>query len=916
MDFRILGPLEVAEDGRTLPLGRGRQRALLGLLLLHANEVVGQDRIVDELWGEAPPPTAPTALHGYVSRLRKLLGPDRVQTRPPGYVLRVEPGELDLHRFVRLVERQRYRQALELWRGPALGDLAFEPFAQTEIERLEELRLAALEGRLASDLSEGGHAELVAELEALVDEHPLRERFAAQLMLALYRSGRQAEALDVYRAARARLLGELGLEPGEELRRLERRILEQDPALLEAARAVRRRDTRLPAPTTSFVGRVRELEQVQSLVARRDVRLLTLTGAGGTGKTRLALEVARARAEDFADGAAAAALAALSDPSLVASAIAQALGVHQSQGQTAADALKDFLRDRELLLLLDNLEHLLDATPFVSELLASSPGLTVLATSRVHLNLYGEFEYSVPPLSLADEAVALFLQRAQAAKPEFELSEDNAEAVARICARVDGLPLAIELAAARIRTLAPAALLEALGQRLDLLTDGPRDLPARQRTLRDTIAWSYDLLTPLEQAVFARLAVFAGGGSVAAAEAVCSEGAAEALASLAGQNLVGAEDGSRFEILETIREFALERLAASGEEEATRDRHAGFFLAAVEEGGPNRRGDERTAWLDGVDRELENVRAALAWGAGGAGDVEVGLRTAAGLIPYWMARGYFVEAVAAADALLARSTQPTVGRARALAVGAMLAVLASGDLTTGETRAAEAVELTRRVDPGWFESCALNIRATVMRFRGDYEQARRLYDDALEAAGYGELWWPASLAWANIGFTAFLERRYDEAADVLAASVHLPRDAGDRFFTAVMQTVTGRALIRTGELGRAREAQREALREFLALGNSWGVNGCLDAFAFLTHAEGDDVAAARLIGAEAELSRRAGVARWLTIEADHSEGVAAVASALGEEAFAHHVAEGSAFTQDEAVAYVESLSRVEPAVGA
>ncbi|HEY1370648.1 MAG TPA: BTAD domain-containing putative transcriptional regulator [Gaiellaceae bacterium] len=916
MDFRILGPLEVADDGRTLPLGRGRQRALLGLLLVHANEVVGQERLVDELWGESPPPTALTALHGYVSRLRKLLGPDRLQTRPPGYLLRVEKEELDLHRFQRLAERQRYSQALELWRGPALGDLAFEPFAQTEIERLEELRLTALEGRLAHDLAEGRHAEVVAELEALVHEHPLRERFAAQLMLALYRSGRQAEALDVYRVARARLIGELGLEPGEELRRLERRILEHDPALVAAAPAARRRDARLPAPATSFVGRVRELEQVQSLVARADVRLLTLTGAGGTGKTRLALEAARTRADEFADGAAAVPLGAISDPALVASAAAQALGVHQSQGQTAADALKDFLRDRELLLLLDNLEHLLDATPLVSELLASAPGLTVLATSRVHLNLYGEFEYSVPPLSLADEAIALFVQRAQAVRPDFELSGENAQAIAEICRRVDGLPLAIELAAARIRTLAPAALLEALGRRLDLLTDGPRDVPARQRTLRDTIAWSYDLLSPLEQTVFVRLAAFAGGCSVPAAEAVCGGGAAEALASLAGQNLVVTDDESRYAVLETIREFALERLAESTEGGATRDRHARFFLAAVEDGGPNRRGDERTAWLEGVDRELENVRAALTWCAGGTGGVEVGLRTAAGLIPYWMARGYFVEAVAAADALLARSKEPTVGRARALVVDAMLAVLASGDLTTGATRAAEAVELTRRVDPGWFESCAVNIQATVMRFRGRYDDARTLYEEALRAAGYGELWWPASLAWANIGFTAFLERRYDEAAEVLASSVHVPRDAGDGFFTAVMQSVVGRALARTGDLVRAGEAQREALREFLALGNSWGVISCLGAFALLAHAGGDDVAAARLIGAEAELRRRAGVALWLTIEADHARGVAAVSSALGEEAFAQHAAEGATFTQDEAVAYVESLAQVEPAVGA
>jgi DNA-binding SARP family transcriptional activator len=231
VDFRILGPLEVLEGGRALPLGRGKQRALLALLLLRANEVVAQDRLIDELWGESPPPTAATALHGYVSRLRKLLGAERVQTQPPGYFLRLEPRELDRERFERLIERARYHEALELWRGPPLADVAFESFVQPEIARLDELRLAALEGQIEDDLARGCDAELVGELESLVAEHPLRERFAAQLMVALYRSGRQADALDVYQATRSRLVDELGLEPSETLSRLQRQILDHDHAL-------------------------------------------------------------------------------------------------------------------------------------------------------------------------------------------------------------------------------------------------------------------------------------------------------------------------------------------------------------------------------------------------------------------------------------------------------------------------------------------------------------------------------------------------------------------------------------------------------------------------------------------------------------------------------------------------------------
>ena len=637
------------ENGRAVSIERGRQRSLLGCLLLRANEVVAQDRLVDALWGESPPATAVTALHGYVSRLRRLLGADRLETRPPGYLLRVAPEELDLHRFRELVAQDRYGEALALWRGPALADLAFEDFAQSEIARLEELRLSALEGRFAHELAAGRHAELVGELAAAVRVHPLRERLAGQLMLALYRSGRQADALAAYGDARATLVEELGLEPGEELGALQRRILVHDPALDLVADG---RRTTLPASLTSFVGRRRELEQVRALVTRPSVRLLTLTGAGGTGKTRLALEVAHAVAGEFADGARFVPLAAVAEPELLPDGIAAALDLQQSQGQSIADALKAFLADRELLLVLDNLEHLLEATPLATGLLAAAPRLTILATSRTHLDLYGETEYAVPPLATRDEAVALFADRAAAVRPDFAVTD----AVAEICARVDGLPLAIELAAAQVRTLAPAEILVRLERRLELLTGGPRDVPARQRTLRDTLLWSYDLLAPVQQRLFARLAVFAGGGPLAAVDDVCCHDlgldAPAALRSLAENSLVLPEADDRFGMLATIRELAGERLATSDEEPAIRAAHARWYLAMAEEGGPNRRGAERAAWLDRVERDRENLRGALAW-AGAGGDVETALRLAAGLAPFWVAHGLIDEGKRTLAALLA-----------------------------------------------------------------------------------------------------------------------------------------------------------------------------------------------------------------------------------------------------------------------
>jgi DNA-binding SARP family transcriptional activator/class 3 adenylate cyclase len=432
-EFRLLGPLEARIGDRPLPLGGAKQRALLALLLLNANRVVSRERLIDELWGDNPPETAVTSVQVYVSRLRKLLPPEALVTRPPGYLLEVEPESLDLMRFERLLSDARQadserasrllREALQLWRGEALAEFSSEPFARVEGARLQDLRLAALEERIEADLALGRHTELIGELEQLIVEHPHRERLRAQLMLALYRSGRQAEALEEFRQARA-TLDELGIEPGEQLRRLEKQILTHDRTL-----ETPRRRTNLPAQATPLIGRTRELAEVLELM--RANRLVTLTGAGGSGKTSLALEAASRLVGEFPDGIWFVSLASLSDPELVEPTIAQAVG--------ARGELREFLRRKQLLLLLDNLEQLLpDVAPTVAALEAN-----VLATSRERLNVTAEQEYPVPTLPLAD-AVALFSRRARQLKPAFEPDEH----VAEIARRLDGLPLALELAAA------------------------------------------------------------------------------------------------------------------------------------------------------------------------------------------------------------------------------------------------------------------------------------------------------------------------------------------------------------------------------------------------------------------------------------------------------------------------------------
>src|SRR5712691_4523514 len=476
MEFRILGPLELRRHGRPIPLAAAKHRALVAILLLNANRPVPSDRLIEELWGGHPPASARKTLHTYVSKLRPVLGDSMLVTRPAGYELRIEPGTLDVDQFERLLAEAKeatpseaaakLRAALALWRGPPLADFVYEPFAQAEIARLEELRMAALEHRVNADLALDRHAELIGELEALVAEHPLRERLRAQLMLALYRAGRQADALAVYREGRRALVDELGIEPSTPLQELERAILRHD-ASLEPAAAVSAplpaspHTAALPTPPTSFVGRTRELAAIELLLGDPGVRLLSLTGPGGAGKTRLALEAAVRMTRAFRDGVLFVDLSSVRDPELVPAAIAESAGLREVSGAAAADELASHLQGKNVLLVLDNFEQVLEAAPVVQELLLAAPGPTMLVTSRAALQVAAERVYAVPALALpqpeadpealaAIEAVALFVDRAHSVRPDFVLAKTNAESVAALCIRLDGLPLALELAAARV----------------------------------------------------------------------------------------------------------------------------------------------------------------------------------------------------------------------------------------------------------------------------------------------------------------------------------------------------------------------------------------------------------------------------------------------------------------------------------
>jgi len=621
VEYRILGPLEVVDDdGCATPIGTAKEQTLLGVLLLNANRIVPRERLIDELWGERPPATAAKAVQVYVSQLRKRLAEDRssIATRADGYVLELAPEQLDAAQFERRLDEARAEAAagatdeaarllgaaIALWRGRALAGVTFESYASADVERLEDLRLVAVMERIDCELELGRHERVVGELERLVAQHPLKERLRAQLMLALYRSGRQADALEAYRNARATLVERLGIEPGDELRALERAVLAHEPSLVR--RLAIQVDTPipgLPAPATALIGRKQELDEAGRLL--RAHRLVTLTGAGGSGKTRLAIQLAADAAGEFPDGVVWVSLQALRDPELVLPTINRAVG--------ANDSAVEQLANRRLLLVLDNFEQLLEAAARVGDLLARLPHLKVLVTSREPLHIGGEYEYSVAPLR-EREAVALFMQRATAVKPDFSYDDSIVE----ICRRLDCLPLALELASARVKALSVGELLRRLSRRLPILVGGPQDAPERQRTLRATIAWSYELLSPDEQRVFARLSVFVAGSTLEAAEEVC-DAEIDTVAALIDKSLLRRER-ERYSMLETIREYAAERLEEQGDLEEVRTRHAEYYLEQARSVERLIRSPRAAALLDRLEHDLGNLRAALAWLSRGGPD--------------------------------------------------------------------------------------------------------------------------------------------------------------------------------------------------------------------------------------------------------------------------------------------------------
>lgn len=906
LEISVLGPVELAAgEVVRLPL---KQRRLLAALLIRVGEVCSVDALLDAVWGDFPPRSAHNLLQVYVSQLRKALpGPARIVTVGSGYALDVDTASLAAARFERLLREgteaigngnlelaaSLLRRALGLWRGPAYGELAYEDFARAEAERLEELRLECAEERVEAELALGRHAELLPELRSLGATYPFRERAQAQLILALYRSGRQTEALDVYAALRRYLADELGLEPGQELRDLQRRILRHDHELA-AKRSPSPQLGTLPVSPDILLGRERELAELDSLLRGEQVRLVTLTGAGGSGKTRLALEAARGAAAAFANGAVFVDLAPLRDSELVPRAIATAIGIEQEPGD-ARDSLRAALATRELLVLLDNAEHLEGAFRGYAELLAEAPRLTLLVTSRVVLHLSGEHVYPVEPLA-AEPARALFHERARQVAPQLRLTEQDEAAIAAVCARVDGLPLAIELAAGRIRSLTPAELLERLEPRIPLLAGGPRDLPARQRTLRATLEWSYELLEGHEQQDLERIAVFAGGCSLEAAEAVFGA-SVDRLTALVDHNLLQHRtDGgiSCYTMLETIREFGLERLAESGEQSAMVRAHAEYFLALAE--AAERRGASYTPeWLTRLESERDNFRAAMRGALDGDRPL-LALRLAIALGPFWVIRAHAEGHGWLSEALDATPDAPTDVRAKALRELCTTPFL-TGDYERSAARAEQALELFRELGDRPSVAWTLEMLAAPVGLLGDAVRARALVDESLalfrELGDRKGTLYPLS----RMAFDEWQRGDRELGIALTEETVALAREAGDSWWEAGQLASLADMLWELGELARAAALARECLSLARELGSAFRMIYAFAVLAVLAAADGDPGRAGRLWGA-AETLEESGQA---VFRPGHRNRYAdAVFAASGAELEAG-LAESRAMTLDEAV---------------
>jgi len=996
----LFGALDVRLDGAPIPPLRTRKvQWLLALLLLHHDQALDRVWLAGTLWPESAPGAALFNLRQSLSNLRRALGPAErclQASMVNALTLDAAPIEADVIAFDTAVaagDRTSLEQAVSLYRGPLLEGCAEEwVFAERRVR--EEQYLSALEKLAEQALGRGERDVAATYLRSVIQVDPLREQTQRALIQTLAAMGDHGAAVQVYRDLRVLLRRDLNTDPDPETQAVFQQVRAEalstsrtaPPAIapLPAPPTTRRP---LPCPLTTLVGRQTEIEEIRNTL--KSARLVTLTGPGGVGKTRLAIAVGEQVAEAYQDGVCFVDLAPLSEPDLLAQTVAGVLEAPEEPGRSVLSTLQDYLQARSMLLLLDNCEHLLDrCADLVYALLQSCPGVHVLATSRQNLGLTGEVGWKVDTLSTPSlsnlttrdrpqkdrmsllseyDAVQLFVVRAQQAMPAFQMTAQNAEEIARICAHLDGLPLALELAAARVLSLSVAEIQDRLADRFRLLTGGSRAALPRQKSLRALLDWSYDLLNPAEQTLLRRLSVFAGGFTLQAAAVVCpeesltdqdtlsEEDAYEAwetldlLSSLVDKSLILAEHEAgrtRYRLLETMRQYAQDRLQECGETDRVKQRHQAFFVALAEEAEPQLLGPEQAAWLHRLETDHDNLRQAL-----DGGDPEGALRLAGALWRYLKVRGYFSEgrlwSVRALEGETGRG-RPSV-RAKALHGAGILAVaqgdykaarayheeslalyrkdeeesgiadallslgnIASeqGDYTTARTLYSESLEIRRRTADRHGISTLLNNLGSIASELGDPRAAQTLYEESLQLRR--ELGNRVGIAGSlnNLGNVAMDLEDYAKARALFSESLALQRELGNRLGTAMALYSLGIIASEYEEFAATHRLYEESLFLYQELGYKRGIACTLEALGALALTEDQAVRAAQLLSAAESLRNALGTHLSPFDQKQHDTLVEQARAALGEERFADAWSEGSALTVEQAIGYAcSALSR-------
>jgi predicted ATPase/DNA-binding SARP family transcriptional activator/DNA-binding CsgD family transcriptional regulator len=992
----LLGGFRVSVGSRTITQDAWRLKkaaALVKLLALTPGHRLHREQIMDILWPDSGRRAASNNLRKTLHGARKVLDPDAVSrylvSEDESLVL-CPGGNLwvDMEAFEEAAAAARreqspaaYRVAIELYAGDLLPQDRYEEWAENRREELRQSHLALLIelARLYEERGEYGPA--VGELRRVIAQDPTFEEAHVGLMRLYALVGRKGEALSQYERLREILSKQLGTKPGTATRNLHEDVVTGRFPTTSAHPADPSREGvsdptkhNLPAPRDSFVGRERELREVKRELAM--TRLLTLTGAGGSGKTRLALEVGRDLVGAYADAVWLTELAGISDGELVPQAVAEALRVQEQPDRLLTETLVESLRNKSMLLMVDNCEHLVDAAARLTEaLLDGCPRLRILATSREALGVVGESLWPVPALSVPDsqhlptvaelegyEAARLFVERASDRRPGFALEPANAAAVAEVCRRLDGIPLAIELAAARVGTMSVEQIAERLGDSLRLLTGGSRTTVARQRTLRGALDWSHELLIRGEQILFGRLSVFAGGWTLEAAEAVAAGGGIgkgdilELLSGLVDKSLVVAEasrDGRvRYRLLEPVRQYAQEKLEESGEAEAVRRRHARFFLVLAEEAEQKFFGPEHATWLDRLEVEHDNMRGALSWTLRGE-DPSLGLRLATAIWKFWATRGYFDEAARWLQEALAKDrtdVQPAVRAGVLLGLGCILR--RQSDFERARANLEEALGLYEELEDRGRVAKALEELAWVESYRGDHERATPIFEQSLAVARESGNRMVVPLTLLGLAQTAlergdhkravrlleealvlFREQRNVEGVSVVLGAMGyaelvlgnheratalyqealaLGREVGNKRYIAIDLSYLGIVATLRGDPNRAKALLKEALMIDLELLQWEGVAEDLEGLAEAAGALGGDVRAARLWGTAGALREAIGIPWGSTERLLHEPQLIAAQSRIDEALWEAGFAEGRAMGLEKAVEYALSEEGTDP----